>query len=211
MAFPTTKAAAAYGPAFYGGSAAGTLGYVECSNTLTIAAADLRRLCGLASTDTSLDTILNGVLTSEQPALEQALDPGQLLSATEGEAPGLLATLTLGVAEQLAGSALQIVARQPLALTKLTFGGLALTPPTPAEYAALGLALIAKGTARLGGYTRATLALGNAANNSILAEPVAGVELADEIAEGPAGAMYGGSWGEYGGVTGGGGYDGELT
>ena len=104
---------------------------------LTLAPNDLKRLCAIASTDTSQDAALTALLAAEQPAQEYALDPGLLglavtLAAPVAPAlvglpvyPGLLSTLTLGVAEVLAGSFLRSLGRfphfaEPLPLSSLT-------------------------------------------------------------------------------------------
>lgn len=102
-------------------------------SVLSIALADVKRLISMASTDTSQDGAITALLAAEQPVQEYALDPGILgLAVTLNTAmppapvyPGLLATLTLGVTETLAGSLLLDLGRfphfaEPLPLASLT-------------------------------------------------------------------------------------------
>lgn len=79
---------------------------------LTIAASDIKRLCGIL--DTSQDAVLTALLLAEQPAAEYALDPGLLARVVvAGTDAGALSTLTLGVSEMLAGSYLASLGRFP--------------------------------------------------------------------------------------------------
>lgn len=88
---------------------------------LKIAVADVKRLCAIPDADTSQDTDVAALIAAEQVAHEYALDPAVVRAAQETTpanasvlvSPGLVATLTLGVAELMAGSYLVQVARSP--------------------------------------------------------------------------------------------------
>jgi hypothetical protein len=92
---------------------------------LSIAVADIKRLCAIPSTDTNQDGDVAALIAAEQVALEYSLDPAVLIAAQEVTAgigvgvppvptnPGLVATLSLGVAEMMAGSYLVQLARSP--------------------------------------------------------------------------------------------------
>ena len=88
---------------------------------LSIAVADIKRLCAISDVDTSQDGEISALIAAEQTAHEYALDPAVVLAAQEASlvnpllpaSPGLVATLTLGVAELMAGSYLVQVARSP--------------------------------------------------------------------------------------------------
>ena len=95
------------------------------------------------------------LMTAEQSVHEYALDPGILgLAVAAGGNAGLLATLTLGVGEVMAGDYLQQTARAgTVAVFKAASVSFA-TPPgqTPGL---LGNALTKQGLARLAPFTRA--------------------------------------------------------
>lgn len=119
---------------------------------LTITIAELRRLAGIDGADTSQDAALALVQTAEQAAVEYALDPAAL-AASAADA-GLRATLTLGVAETLAGSFLGQQARAPGAADGVKVGGLSLSPVGAADRAdALGR----QGATRLKPFARPVL------------------------------------------------------
>ncbi len=88
---------------------------------LSIAVADIKRLCAISEADTSQDGEISALIAAEQTAHEYALDPAVVLAAQEASSvnpllpasPGLVATLTLGVSELMAGSYLVQVARSP--------------------------------------------------------------------------------------------------
>ena len=99
---------------------------------LTIAVADVKRLCAIPDMDTSQDTDVAALISAEQVAHEYALDPAVLTAAqaTSPANPGLVATLTLGVAEMMAGSYLVQVARSPAFTDDLVrVSGLIAVPP----------------------------------------------------------------------------------
>lgn len=120
---------------------------------LTIGLSDLKRLCAIDAADVSEDAALNGLLSAEQPVHEYALDPA-LLTASAGDA-GLRATLTLGVAEAMAGSFLQVQARALGVTDDIHIGPLTIksSAVSPVE---LGRSLAAQGTARLAPFARAS-------------------------------------------------------
>ena len=93
---------------------------------LTIPLAELRRLAGIDAADASQDAALAALQASEQAAAEYALDPAALASSATDD--GLRATLTLGVAETLAGSFLSQQARAPGAADGVKIGDLSVSP-----------------------------------------------------------------------------------
>jgi hypothetical protein len=121
--------------------------------TLTILLSDLKRLCAIDAGDTSEDAALTALLLAEQPVHEYALDPA-LLAASAGDS-GLRATLTLGVAEAMAGSFLQVQARALGVTDDIHIGPLTIksSAVSPVE---LGRSLAAQGTARLAPFARAS-------------------------------------------------------
>ena len=122
---------------------------------LTISTASVRRLVGLDVGDTSQDTAIAAAITAEQLVHEYALDPGILaLAVAAGAGDGLLATLTLGVGEVLAGDYLQTPARQGT-LSGLKIAGITLGFPPLQTPGQLGSALTKQGLARLAPFTRA--------------------------------------------------------
>lgn len=122
---------------------------------LSIATADVRRLCGIDSGDTSRDAAIAALISAEQLVHEYALDPGILaLAAAAGAGDGRLATLTLGVAEVMAGDYLQLTARAGT-LTEFKVAGLQISLPAAQTPGALGAALTRQGLARLAPFTRA--------------------------------------------------------
>ena len=122
---------------------------------LTIATADVRRLCGIDSGDTSQDSAIAALISAEQLVHEYALDPGILgLAVAAGAGDGCLATLTLGVAEIMAGDYLQLTARAGT-ISGFQVSGLKIAIPPLQTPGALGSALTKAGLARLAPFTRA--------------------------------------------------------
>lgn len=121
---------------------------------LTILRADLKRLGGIDPADTSSDTALDAVIAAEQGASEYALDPA-ILGASPLDA-GLRATLTLGVAESLAGSFLKGQARAVGATDDFHVGPLTITASRTDNLAQLGERLHAQGQKRLEPFARAS-------------------------------------------------------
>lgn len=88
---------------------------------LSIAVTDIKRLCAIPDAETAQDADVAALIAAEQAALEYSLDPAVVLAAQEVTAgvppvptnPGLVATLSLGVAEMMAGSYLVQLARSP--------------------------------------------------------------------------------------------------
>ena len=88
---------------------------------LSITVAEIKRLCAISGADTSQDDDIAALISAEQAAHEYALDPAVVQAAQAADlvnpllpaAPGLVATLTLGVAEIMAGSYLVQIARAP--------------------------------------------------------------------------------------------------
>jgi hypothetical protein len=125
----------------------------------------VKLLCGIG--DTSQDTGVSALIALEQPALEYALDPAIL--ANSAHDAGLLATLTLGVSEVLAGSYVATQGRNPadpmqqtaLRLATLSVAVRPLTLPT-----VIGPALAATGLARLAPFSRSARALARTASGT---------------------------------------------
>ena len=153
---------------------------------LSLTVADVKRLCAVDPADTSQDAAMAALMAAEQPVHEYALDPGILAGAVApGGDAGLKATLTLGVAEVLAGDYLQTVARGLDFEDSFQVGTLRLVTRPAQTPGALGLSLTRQGLARLAPFTRAARAqTGGAAGATpddwapvpqlIAASPVAG-------------------------------------
>ena len=130
---------------------------------LVIGLADLKRLCSLDPGDTSQDGALAALQTAEQAVHEWALDPGILaLAAGLGGDPGARATLTLGVAEVMAGDYLQTVARAGT-IAGFRVAGFQVVIPPGQTSGLLGSALTKQGLARLAPFTRAARSVAGAA------------------------------------------------
>ena len=121
---------------------------------LTVALSDLKRLCAIDPADTTQDAGLAALLLAEQPPCEYALDPGILLASASD--PGLLATLTLGAAECLAGSYLRQQARAPGVSDDFHVGPLSVSASRTDGPAQAGERLAVLGERRLGPFARAT-------------------------------------------------------
>ena len=87
--------------------------------------AELKRLLGMATGDASQDAALSAVIGAEQAVWEYGMDPA-VLAASVGDA-GLRAVLALGVAERLAGTYLEQLARSPGYADDFQIGGLHVT------------------------------------------------------------------------------------
>ena len=120
---------------------------------LIIVLADLKRLCALDPTDTTPDAGLSALLLAEQAPCEYALDPGVLIASASD--PGLLATLTLGAAECLAGSYLRQQARAPGMSDDFHVGPLSVSASRTDGPAQVGERLAGQGEKRLGPFARA--------------------------------------------------------
>ena len=120
---------------------------------LSITHADLKRLCAIASADTSSDSELDALIAAEQPAHEYALDPA-LLTASAADT-GLGATLTLGVAETMAGSFLRQQARATGFTDDFHVGPLEVTASRTDSVTQLGERLSTQGEKRLEPFARA--------------------------------------------------------
>ena len=121
--------------------------------TLTLTHADLKPLCAIEAADTSLDSDLDALIAAQQPVLEYALDPA-VLAASSANA-GLLATLTLGLAEALAGEWLRRQARAPGFTDDFHIGALVVTASRTDNLAQLGERLATQGAKRLEPFGRA--------------------------------------------------------
>ena len=119
---------------------------------LSIAVADLKRLLGIADGDTSQDAALSAVIGAEQAVWEYGMDPA-VLAASVGDV-GLRATLTLGVAERLAGTYLEQMARVPGYTDDFVIGGLHVTASRTDNVGQLGARLAAQGAKRLEPFLR---------------------------------------------------------
>ena len=121
--------------------------------TLTITTAEIKRLCAIPTADTDQDADIAALITAEQPALEYGLDPA-VLTASALDA-GLLAVLTLGVSERLAGSYLEQLARSPGWTDDFQIGGLHVSASRTDNLAQLGARLAGQGVKRLDAFVRA--------------------------------------------------------
>jgi len=120
---------------------------------LTIAVADLKRLLSIPAGDTGQDADLTALIGAEQAVLEYGMDPAVLAAAL---APGgLRAVLTLGVAERLAGSYLEQLARSPGYTDDFVIGGLHVTASRTDNLVQVGSRLGAQGAKRLDPFLRA--------------------------------------------------------
>ena len=113
----------------------------------------MTRLCAIGAGDTSQDADVAALIAAEQGALEYALDPA-VLAASAGDA-GLRATLTLGVAECLAGSYLEQVGRAPGVTDDFRIGGLDVTASKTDGLTQLAGRLQARGQKRIEPFARA--------------------------------------------------------
>ena len=121
---------------------------------LTITLAEIKRQCAIDGGDTSQDAAISALMAAEQGAHEYALDPGILaLAVAAGAGDGLLATLTLGVGEVLAGGYLQTAARAG-SLVGFRVSSLAFTIAPGQTPGQLGSGLTKQGLARLAPFTR---------------------------------------------------------
>jgi len=123
---------------------------------LPLTRADIKRLCAIEAADTSQDAALDDLLAAQQPVLEYALDPAILRAATSAAADlGLRATLTLGLAESLAGEWLRGQARAPGAGDDFHLGPLSISASRTDGPAQMGERLAAQGVRRLAPFGRA--------------------------------------------------------
>lgn len=120
---------------------------------LPLTIADLKPLLALDAADATFDADLTALLSGQQAALEYTLDPA-ILTASAGSA-GLQATLTLGVAEALAGEFLRRQARAPGATDDFHLGPLTVSASRTDNQAQLGERLWALGVKRLEPFGRA--------------------------------------------------------
>ena len=120
---------------------------------LPLTIADLKPLLALQPTDTTFDADLTALVAGQQAALEYALDPA-ILAASAGST-GLQATLTLGVAEALAGEFLRRQARAPGATDDFHLGPLTVSASRTDSPAQLGERLATLGLKRLEPFSRA--------------------------------------------------------
>ena len=128
----------------------------QAAAVLTVALADVKRLLAVPGSDTSQDAALTALITAEQLAREYALDPAVLAAAVSALVPnaGLKALLTLGIAEQIAGSALSEAGRVPGIADDVQISALHFTTSHGASPDKLGAELTAQGTARLAPFSR---------------------------------------------------------
>ena len=128
----------------------------QAADVLVIAVADIKRLMGVAASDSSQDAALAALIMAEQLAREYALDPAVLAAAVSALVPnaGLKALLTLGIAEQIAGSALSEAGRVPGIADDVQISALHFTTSHGASPDKLGAELTAQGTARLAPFSR---------------------------------------------------------
>ena len=117
---------------------------------LTVTTAEVKRLCQIASGDTSQDSDVAALIAAEQPAWEYTIDP-EVLTAT-GTDTRLSALLTLGLAERMAGSYLEQKLRLPGYTDNFHIGGLDISASTTANLAQLAVRLSEAGNARLEPY-----------------------------------------------------------
>ena len=119
---------------------------------LSIAVADLKRLLNIPDGDTSQDTALGATLSAEQAVWEYDMDPAVLAAAVVQD--GLRAVLSLGVAERLAGTYLEQLARSPGYTDDFVVGGLHVTASRTDNVGQLGARLSAQGAKRLEPFVR---------------------------------------------------------
>jgi hypothetical protein len=130
---------------------------------LPVTLASVKLLLGIS--DTSQDAGITALIALEQPALEYALDPA-ILAYTASDS-GLLATLTLGATECLAGAFLATAGRNPESLPQQTVFKISVVEIATKPLAlptALGLALVTTGLARLKPFSRSERSLARSAS-----------------------------------------------
>ena len=132
---------------------------------LSIGTADVKRLCSIPAADTSQDADVAALIAAEQGVLEYALDPA-VLTASAGNS-GLLATLTLGVAEHMAGSYLEQVGRAPGYTDDFKIGGLDVSASRTDNLVQVGVRLTNQGHKRLEPFLRATRKIASDAVNAV--------------------------------------------
>lgn len=120
---------------------------------LILTHADLKPLCAIGAADTSEDSDLDALIVAQQPVLEYAIDPAILAAASANA--GLQATLTLGLAETLAGEFLRRQARAPGFTDDFHLGSLVVNASRTDNLAQLGERLAAQGAKRLEPFGRA--------------------------------------------------------
>ena len=173
---------------------------------LPLTIADLKPLLAIEAADTSADTDLTVLLTTQQAALEYALDPA-ILTASAGSA-GLMATLTLGAAEALAGEYLRRQARAPGANDDFHLGPLTVSASRTDSPAQLGERLAAQGAKRLEPFGRAARSVAAEASGGLPDGSAKAVLIQAEAASAPAmpslfdGMLFdlpggGGDWGGF--------------
>ena len=155
---------------------------------LPVTLAGVKLLCGIG--DTSQDAAITALISLQQGALEYALDP-VILANTATDA-GLLATLTLGVTEALAGAYVASAARDPLlppVQQLFRLSTLEISTKPLLDSTKVGAALAASGLARLAPFSRSARALARAAAGSDAAmDDLAPVPLLIGTGMGQAGA-----------------------
>ena len=117
---------------------------------LTITTGEVKRLCQISSGDTSQDSDIAALITSEQPAWEYTIDPEVLTAA--GSDTRLSALLTLGLSERMAGSYLEQKLRLPGYTDNFHIGGLDVSASTTANLAQLAVRLSDAGNSRMEPY-----------------------------------------------------------
>ncbi|MBV9850089.1 MAG: hypothetical protein JO250_10490 [Armatimonadetes bacterium] len=126
-------------------------------SVLPVTLAGVKLLCGIA--DTSQDAAVTALMALAQPALEYTLDPAIL--ANSANDAGLLATLTLGATEALAGAYVAAQGRNPAAPPQqqtFRLSTLEVSTRPLADPAKIGAALAASGLARLAPFSRSARA-----------------------------------------------------
>jgi hypothetical protein len=117
---------------------------------LAVTTSEVKRLCQIASADTTQDTDIAALITAEQPAWEYTIDP-EVLTAAEADVR-LSALLTLGLAERMAGSYLEQKLRVPGYTDDFHVGGLDVSASKTDSLAQLAVRLAEIGRSRLEPY-----------------------------------------------------------
>lgn len=109
--------------------------------SITITRADVKRKAMIPTSETSYDTMIDGLISEMQPATEFTLVDAYLSDTGN---IGLQAALRLGLLETIAGEFLQQLAREFGNMEQFSIGGV-----TVGEMKERGPALVQQGTARL--------------------------------------------------------------
>jgi len=116
---------------------------------ISIARADVKRKCMIATSDTSCDSAIDALIAEMQPAIEYSLSD-EFLNDTSNVR--LQAVLELGILEIIAGEFLEQMSREVGASESLSVAGFSI-----GEAKSRGAALVKQGWERLAPYLKAAL------------------------------------------------------